>query len=226
MRRWLAVAGLLALGCPSDDGDDDGSSPTSGPSTSTTTGGTAAETGEAQTGSTGSTDTGEHATTDDPMPTGDSTGGSDESGDSTTGPGAEKKNCSLAVIDPTTDPATVMDAGLEAGQIPQVIGEALLRNCGCHYTDNAEGYTDYISNKAPMSTLADFQANFEGTFPANFDDQPTWVATEVRVIFNQPLPMPPNECGVEGEPGNISMDDFVLFAQWFQAGAPDGASFP
>ena len=225
MRQWFAVAGLLALGCPSDDTGDEGANPTSGPSTSGSTGGTAAETGEAQTGSSGSSDTG-NATTDDPMSTGDTTAGSGESGGTTEGPVAEKKDCSLEVIDPTTDPATVMDAGLEAGQIPQIIGEALLRNCGCHYTDNAEGYTDYISNAAPMSTLADFHADFAGTFPANFDDQPTWVATEVRVIFNQPLPMPPNECGVEGEPGNMSMDDFVLFAQWFQAGAPDGASFP
>ena len=53
-----------------------------------------------------------------------------------------------------------------------------------------------------------------------------WEAAEVRFVFNQPLPMPPNECDVVGESANMSMEDLVLFAQWFEADAPDGANFP
>ena len=223
MRRWLAIAGLLGLGCPSDDSGEDGAAPTSGPSTSGTT--AMGSTGVAETGAGTTSDASSDGTTSGPSTTDGTSTGADESGESTGMP-PDGKLCSLEVIDPTVDPATVIDAGVEEGQIPQVIGEALLRNCGCHYTDEAEGYTDYKSNAAPMNTLADFHQDFAGIFPANFEDQPTWLATQVRVIFHRPLPMPPNECAVEGEPGNMTMDDFVLFAQWFQAGAPDGASFP
>ena len=169
---------------------------------------------------------------DDPSQGSDNgTSGSGTSGDTssdgaTTGPREDVKLCSLQVIDPKTDPASVIDAGDGPDQIPAVIGEALLRNCGCHYTDDAEGYTDYVSDAVPLNSLADFHADFEGVFPAGFEGEPTYRACEVRVVFGLPLPMPPDECDVDAGQENMTMGDFVLFAQWFDAGAPGGGSFP
>jgi hypothetical protein len=134
--------------------------------------------------------------------------------------------CDLASIDPSVDPAEAIDAGDGVGQIPTIIGEALLRNCGCHYTDNAPGYTDYATNVVRMSTHADFHVLYDGVFPANYADQPTYLGIEQRVTYTNPLPMPSAECGVAGEPGTITAVDRALFAEWFAAGAPDGASFP
>lgn len=137
------------------------------------------------------------------------------------------KSCALADIDPRADPAAVIDAGDGEGQIPTGVGEALLRNCGCHYTDDVpRGYVDYKSNDQPMATLADFHADFTGTFPVDFERMPAYVAVEERVVHSNPLPMPPFGCGVEGEPGKITAADFQLLADWLAAGAPDGASFP
>jgi hypothetical protein len=138
------------------------------------------------------------------------------------------KLCSLEAIDPDADPAAVIDAGDGDTQIPTLVGEVLLRNCGCHYTDDVPLglYVDYVSNKVPMATLADFHVLFMGTFPMGFEDQPVYAAVEQRVVEHDPLPMPPYGCGVEGEPGMISAADLELLADWLAAAAPDGASFP
>jgi hypothetical protein len=143
-------------------------------------------------------------------------------------PPLEPKSCALAVIDPAADPAAVIDAGDGVDQIPTSVGEALLRNCGCHYTDDVPIglYVDYVSNDQPLSTLADFHGNFMGTFPMGFERMPAYEAVEERVVYSNPLPMPPFGCGVEGEPGRISAADLELFTDWLAAGAPDGASFP
>ena len=138
----------------------------------------------------------------------------------------EGKPCDLMTIDPSADPAAVIDAGDGPGQIPTVIGDALLRNCGCHYTDNAPGYTDYDTNVVPMATHADFHELFHGIFPAGYHDQPVYRAVEQRVSFVAPLPMPSIECSVEGEPGTIKAVDRALFSEWLAAGAPDGANYP
>lgn len=166
-----------------------------------------------------------------------STGGTamDETTAGDTSPGSETgvmppapKSCALAVIDPNADPAAVIDAGDGAGQIPTLVGEALLRNCGCHYTDDVPIglYVDYTSNKQPLATLADFHGNFMGTFPMGFEEQPAYLAVEQRVVLHMPLPMPPLGCGVEGEPGMITAADQQLLADWLAAQAPGGASFP
>lgn len=143
-------------------------------------------------------------------------------------PPPEPKSCALEVIDPSADPAAVIDAGDGVDQIPTLVGEALLRNCGCHYTDDVPIglYVDYTSNKQPLATLADFHGSFMGTFPVGFEEQPTYLAVEQRVVFHMPLPMPPYGCGVEGEPGMITAADQQLLTDWLGAGAPDGASFP
>lgn len=183
------------------------------------------------------TTTGEASTTDasgSPL-TGSTSGtGTDESSTSDTAPSdtgtmpPPPKLCSLAAIDPAADPTAVIDAGDGAGQIPTRVGEALLRNCGCHYTDDVPIglYVDYSSNAQPLATLADFHGSFMGTFPMGFEDQPTYLAVEQRVVFHEPLPMPPFGCGVEGEPGLITAADLQLLTDWLGAEAPDGASFP
>lgn len=137
------------------------------------------------------------------------------------------KPCSLAVIDPMADPAMAVDEGDGEEQIPIVIGEALVRNCGCHYTDNVMVgvYVDYKSNAQPMATLADFHADFTGIFPMGFETMPAYLAVQERVVNEKPLPMPPHGCTVEGEPGRITMADRELFTEWLAAGAPSGAEF-
>jgi hypothetical protein len=199
----------------------EGSTAADGPGTTSTMGTTTSDepTGTA---STGATMTG--GTAMDETTAGDTTPGSE------TGvmPPPEPKSCALAVIDPNADPAAVIDAGDAAGQLPTLVGEALLRNCGCHYTDDVPIglYVDYSSNKQPLATHADFHTDFMGTFPMGFEDQPTYLAVEQRVVFHDPLPMPPFGCGVEGEPGMITAADQQLPTDWLAAGAPDGASFP
>lgn len=225
MVRMLLVV-LAASGCTSGDREPAGSEPASegstaagGPDTGATLGTTHDEaTGTASTGAASTSGTAMDETTSaDTMP-------------SETGmmPPPEPKSCALAVIDPSADPAAVIDAGDGVDQIPTLVGEALLRNCGCHYTDDVPIglYVDYASNKQPLSTLADFHGSFMGTFPTGFEEQPTYLAVEQRVVFHMPLPMPPYGCGVEGEPGLITAADLQLLTDWLAAAAPDGASFP
>lgn len=139
-------------------------------------------------------------------------------------PPPSPKYCGLEDIDVTTDPATAVDAGDEPGQLPLAIGDALLRNCGCHYTDNVEGLVDYMSDAVPIATHADFHAPFEGVFPQAFDGL-VYEAVELRVVFVDPLPMPPIECDVIGENGMITEADLALFADWLSAGAPDAPNY-
>ena len=198
----------------------EGTTAADGPGTTATMGTTTSDepTGMASTGATTTGGTAmDETTATDTMP-------------SETGvmPPPEPKSCALAVIDPNADPAAVIDAGDGAGQLPTLVGEALLRNCGCHYTDDVPIglYVDYTSNKQPLATHADFHANFMGTFPVGFEEQPAYLAVEQRVVFHDPLPMPPFGCGVEGEPGLITAADLQLLTDWLGAAAPDGASFP
>lgn len=142
----------------------------------------------------------------------------------------EPKSCALEVIDPEADPTMVIDAGDGVGQIPTLVGEVLLRNCGCHYNVNmlmpGSGYIDYISETQPLATLADFHGNFLGTFPTGYEEMPAYLAVERRVVFSDPLPMPPFGCGAENEDAKISAADLALLTDWLAAAAPDGATFP
>lgn len=203
MRTRLAV-GVAALlgGCAPDDGM---SSIAETSSAATTAAATSMSVESSSDGA--STDDGTSSDTGVPMP--------------------PPKPCSLAVIDPTADLAMAVDDGDGDDQIPTVIGEALVRNCGCHYTNNVMlgVYIDYTSNAQPLVTLADFHSDFAGTFPTGFDTMPTYLAVQERVVNEKPLPMPPHGCTVEGEPGRITTADRELFAEWLAAGAPSGAAF-
>ena len=145
--------------------------------------------------------------------------------DPTTGPPPPPQLCSLEAVDPLADPS-VVEMGAEAGMLPIEIGEALLRNCGCHYSDEPDVAVDYMSDAVAINTWADFHVPFVGIFPMGYEDRPVWEATRVRVVDQLPIPMPSVECGVEGESGVITAADKALFEAWFDAGAPDGANWP
>lgn len=216
--------GALALvlgcgGCGSDDPEESSEAASTAPATSA--GSSGPQTGSSTTGTSGEAST--------------STSGSSSS-ESTNGftttppppdiPPPEPKFCSLLDVDPDATVEGVVDAGDAEGQIPTIVGEALVRNCGCHYSDNVlPMYVDFIDETMPMATLDDFFVAFDGVFPANFDGL-VHEAIEQRVVFVDPLPMPPIECSVEGEDGTISQADLQIFTDWLAAGAPDGANFP
>ena len=230
MRTRELMAATLIAGCTG--GSTDPSVPGVSP-WPMDAGADAVSTAGGSTGSTPATDdtVGEAETAASAGTQGATTGGIDDgSSSSETGEGGGEGGrvvpCSLEEIDPSQDPSTVIDYGDGVGQIPTDVGEALLRHCGCHYTDDIQipGLTDYNSDDVPLSTWDDFQVPFVGVFPMAFEGT-VWEATEVRVTFHQPLPMPPGECDIDGRGTIISDEDFVLFAQWFDAGAPDGASW-
>jgi len=210
---------LLAAACSASESPETGDSSSAG-STSTTPG-TSSDGATTGDGTTVAMDT----STSDPATTGMPTTDPDTTA-SDTGP-MPLRLCSLEALDPSADPAAVIEYGDGEGQIPTVIGENLLRNCGCHYTDEIPpGFVDYQGNVQPMATWADFHANFLGILPMGFGDMPAHVAVNERVVNMMPLPMPAIMCQVEGEPGLITMADLALFTEWFAAGAPDGANFP
>jgi len=214
MHDRVAVLVILAVsggGCGGDDTSQTGVAPGStGPgSTSSSTGAPASSTGEPGSSSTGSEGSTGAPTTVDP----------------TTGPPPPPELCSLEAVDPLADPS-VVEMGDEEGLLPTVIGEALLRNCGCHYSDDPDVHVDYMSDAVLINTWADFHVPFVGVFPMGFEDRMVWEATAVRVVEQMPVPMPAFECDVEGEDGVITEADRALFEAWFDAGAPDGANFP
>lgn len=214
MRVTRAV--LLALVVPSLGacGGDDASS---SPATSSSTGSSGTTRGDVASSSSdpGSSSSGESRSTGSTSPT---------TVDPTTGPPPPPKLCSLEAVDPGADPS-VVEMGDEEGLLPTVIGEALLRNCGCHYSDEPDVAVDYLSDAVLINTWADFHVPFVGVFPMGYEDRMVWEATRVRVVEQLPVPMPSIECDVEGEEGVITEADKALFEAWFDAGAPDGASF-
>ena len=132
-------------------------------------------------------------TSNDASTTSDTTSGSTVGTDESTSdvtpsdlpPTPEPKSCALETIDPDADPTMVIDAGDGVGQIPTVVGEVLLRNCGCHYNTNmlmpGSGYIDYLSDSQPMAAWADFHVDFLGTFPVGYSEMPAYLAVERRV---------------------------------------------
>lgn len=215
----LALVGLSVLlggGCEGENRSETGAGSVG---TGTTAGSTSFGSTAAGTSSSGdplSSSTAAGSSTGEAMPT---------TVDPTTGPPPPPKLCSLEAVDPLADPS-IVEMGDEEGLLPTVIGEALLRNCGCHYSDNPDVVVDYIGNTVLINTWADFHVPFIGVFPMGFEDRTVWEATQVRVVEQMPLPMPAFECGVEGEEGVITQADRDLFEAWFEAGAPDGANFP
>lgn len=204
---------LLGSGCPSNDEGTPAATEANGTTGTTPAASTSRPTSDSTGPATGTTDvnSSEETAAVPPPPFPDF-------------PPPVPRYCGLQDIDRTTDPTTAIDAGEEAGQLPLVVGDALLRNCGCHYTDNVEGLLDYMSDEVPMATHADFHVPFTGVFPQAFDGL-VYEAVEQRVVFVDPLPMPPIECDVVGENGMITEADLALFADWLGAGAPDAPNY-
>ncbi|MBX7084111.1 MAG: hypothetical protein K1X88_33190 [Nannocystaceae bacterium] len=225
---WL---GLLLTGCPAATPGDGGTS--SGSDASVGSGESMASNTELGDSTVADTGTSGAMTTTVGTTAGSTDGGSsgmttDDSSSETGIPPPPPKSCALATIDPAADPTMVIDIGTEVGQIPPSVGDVLLRNCGCHYTDNVTPgeYVDYKSNKVPMATQPDFHLPYAGTFPMGYADEPAYVGIEQRVVFHNPLPMPPHPCGVEGEVGTIPAADLQVLTDWLAAAAPDGTAWP
>ncbi len=214
--RRMAVWLCVAFACASPQTEDSAASTGGLPTTTTDPATTSGETTAAPASTSGDTSGGASSSSDDGMP-------------SAEGPTPlQPKSCDLAVMDPAADPTQVIAAGDGDAQIPTVIGDVLLRNCGCHYNVNElpiADYVDYVSDAQPMATWADFHADFTGTFPIGYETMPAYLAVEQRVVFEQPLPMPTFQCGVEDEDGMITVADLAMLTEWFAAGAPDGATW-
>ncbi len=157
-------------------------------------------------------------------PTGDPTGDptedptADPTGDESTGADGPTL-CSLSMIDPSaTNP---IDAGDEAGKIPSSIGDALERNCGCHYTNNVSSPYVPFSGGTQLQTLENFTNDYAGANSA-YAGMPAWQAIEDRVITQANMPMALCETE-EGIP--MTEADFALFEAWFEQEVPDGAGF-
>jgi hypothetical protein len=142
--------------------------------------------------------------------------------------GGEPLLCSLEVIDPSVDVADAVDAGDGAMQIPAVVGEVLVRNCGCHYTDTIPmDYGVPYTLDQGLSTLADFKGEWLGLTPGGFEGMPAYVAIAARIDFA--LPMPPELCSPDGEPSEeqsaMTQEDYDLLMHWLGMEAPDGATY-
>lgn len=133
--------------------------------------------------------------------------------------GAGLTLCSLQAIN--ADVESPVDAADEAGKIPAVVGAALERNCGCHYTSNAPPPYTPFSGGTQLQTLANFTGGYAGA-NSLYAGQPAWRAVQDRVINQRN--MPTAVCQTE-EGTNITAADFALFEAWFEQEAPDGASF-
>ena len=152
----------------------------------------------------------------------DGDGGSEDSEGETEDTGSDLVLCSIdAVAPPGTESPVV--SGDAAGMIPSAIGEALERNCGCHYTSTVSDSSLYFpfSGGTQLQTLANFTNPYAGGI-ATYMGQPAWMAVQDRVINQRN--MPTAVCETE-DGGIISDADFALFEAWFQQEVPDGASF-
>jgi hypothetical protein len=150
----------------------------------------------------------------------------DTSEESSSG-GEELLSCSLESVDASVDPGMAVDAGDAADQVPMVVADALIRNCGCHYTDTIPmEYGAPYPGTQPMSTIADFQGEWLGGIPAN-TGQMAYEAIAERIAGT--LVMPPNVCGPDGEPAaenpTMTQEDYDLLQDWLGMGAPDGATY-
>jgi hypothetical protein len=151
----------------------------------------------------------------------DPTDGTDSDGSETSG-NSDLVECSIDAVAPAGTESPVV-SGDQAGMIPAAVGEALERNCGCHYTSTVSDPALYFpfSGGTQLQTLANFTNLYAGANAA-YMDQPAWVAVEDRVINQRN--MPTAVCETE-DGGIISSADFALFEAWFDQEVPDGASF-
>jgi len=173
-------------------------------------------------GMTGGSTGGSSSSGPDTSPPGTTTsdsGGSDETGDA----GGDPQVCSLEAVQ--SGAASPVDAGDGAGQIPTAVGEALIRNCGCHYATEATPPNSPLLGTAyqPMETLAHFVDGYVGINAATYGSGSGADSVLDRVVTQKNMPALVT-CDLGG--GElITPDDFDLLRTWLEAGTPDGATF-
>ncbi len=156
-------------------------------------------------------DTNDTADTEDPTAA---------SGDTDSETGADVVSCALSVIDSSV--ANPIVSGDEAGVIPTFIGEALERNCGCHYVTEADPPYIPFSAGTQLQTLENFTNDYAGG-NTMYDGMPAWMAVQDRVVTQ--MTMPTIGVCVTDEGTSLTERDLGLFHAWFEQGAPDGATF-
>lgn len=129
------------------------------------------------------------------------------------GTGEEPLKCSIEALVPGA--RSPVQAGDGAALLPVAIGDALERNCGCHYVDSArlDPEVPAYNGAMRMSTWEEFHTPFMGTL--------TYLRVEQRAVVQLGMP-PPFYCD-DLDMGSLSTADYTLLQAWLDAGAPDAA---
>lgn len=146
--------------------------------------------------------------------TGDDDGDTDEPATTT---GSEIVACGLGDVAP--DAPNPYDIGMNAGQIPPDVGEALVANCGCHEVESSdlEASVPPYTGEVHFATIADLQADHNGA--------PVHELVLSRVE-SETTGMPPSYyCKLDGGEA-ITAEDQALLIEWLGAGAPDATAWP
>lgn len=125
--------------------------------------------------------------------------------------------CSIDAVAPGVRSPVVM--GDRAGMLPTEIGQIVEDFCGCHLVENNDQLvelTPEYNGPIRLTTLEEFHAPFQG--------QPTYRVVELRSITQ--LNMPPVYHCDTLDFGSLPTDAYEAMADWVDAGAPDGASWP
>lgn len=170
-----------------------------------------AGTGPGGTGGTQGTGSGS-GSADSEGSTGTSGPGPDTAPDDSDDGGPSVPRCSVAGVTAgvVTDP---LDKGDEAGRFPQVVGEALEANCGCHTLADRELNTELPFLLAPAGTL--FLEHADMARPAGGTSLGLLMEDAVFGTFS----MPPGTCSA------MPANDTAVLLKWFEDGLPDGARF-
>lgn len=131
------------------------------------------------------------------------------------GTGEPPLTCSIEGLLPGAPSPVVAGEGSEV--LPVSVGDALERNCGCHYVDPRalEPTVPAYFGGMAMATWADFHQTFMG--------QLVWQRVQQRAVVELNMP-PPYFCD-ELDQGSLSNEDHALFQAWLEAGAPDAATW-
>ncbi len=130
--------------------------------------------------------------------------------------GAQGGTCSVESL--ASSGIAIIDAGPSEAQIPEVIGEILMGNCGCHLAEalvpNAEAYQRSLA--FDLTTLEGWRASVEGRAAAS--------VVHARVVEQETMP-PAYACD-DGTGEAMAPADRDMLADWIAQGLPGGAAWP